>query len=112
MSCHRRSVHRCAWAAVTRALELGAVVHAEHPDFGGMVTVGRYYPAGGEPTFAVFHSGSNVNITLDDTHGETVTSIARYFIGQVGKRAAFAGGIAALRKARNPFRAPVERKVK
>lgn len=100
----RRSLSRCADRAVRCALELGAVVHATHPDFGGLVTVGRYYPAGGDPTFAVLHTGGSFDVTVDDAP-ETVHSIARYFIHQVGKRAAFEGAIAGLRKTRNPFAA-------
>jgi hypothetical protein len=98
-----RSLSHCAQVAVRRALELGTIVHAAHPDFGGVVTVGPYHPAVADRSaahrgFAILHHGGTTDVTFegDDIHGAT-----RYFISQVGKRNAFNGAIAALRKARN-----------
>lgn len=70
------------------AIERGAVVAAEHPNFGGTVTVGPYHIAVGGIRFAMLHTGGTSDVTDDDF--KTAADAARAFSYQVGWRRALA----------------------
>lgn len=72
---------------IVEFIESGSVAQAEHPDFGGCLTVGAYQTADGSRNWAVIHHGGEC-----DTGGEYDSSIqaARAFVFQVGKDRALA----------------------
>lgn len=90
------SAHGDAVRAVFEALESGLMVHAEHPNFGGVVTAGRYVRAVGPAGFALIHHAANATADVTDEDISSVPELARAFIFQVGNRAAYAGACKAL----------------
>lgn len=80
---------------VLEALEADLVLHAEHPDFGGTITAGRYFRAVGAPTWALIHHAPQ-SWDATDEEIDSVPALARAFVFQVGRRAAIGAARRAL----------------
>lgn len=88
--------HADAFGALKEAFDRGLVVHAPHPDFGGTLTAGRSRRADGSRVWEMIQHGGTVDVGNECT---SASDLARQFVYQVGKRAAFAGACAALERA-------------
>ena len=83
-----------AFEIARTAIEAGLVLHATHPNFGGVLTVGPYHIDG--LPFAIISHGCGVD--LDDEFGDSTVAI-RVFEFQVGKRGLLTAVLAAVEKA-------------
>ena len=90
------SVSFDAFCAVRDAIVAGRIVHAEHPDFGGTVTVGQSRRADGSTVWETVHHGGSSDTGMECL---SATEAARVFVGQVGKRNALAGAVKPLEAA-------------
>lgn len=82
-----------AFCAVRDAIKAGQVVHAAHPDFGGVVTIGLSRRATGETLYETIHHGGTED--TGDAH-ESIEAAVRSFVYQVGKRNALKGALEVL----------------
>jgi hypothetical protein len=73
---------------------MGLVLHAPHPNFGGVVTLGPYH-ADGQP-FAMIAHGCGEDL---DEQFESSTAAVRAFLFQVGPAGLLAAVSAAMEKA-------------
>ena len=89
------SLSHQAFVTVRDAVESGRIVHAPHPDFGGVVTIGFSARAGSEPVFETIHHGGTID--TGDVH-RSLAEAVRNFVYQVGKHNALAGAQEALAK--------------
>lgn len=76
------------------AIEAGLVLHAAHPNFGGVVTLGPYHVAG--LPFALISHGCGCDL---DQEFENSTVAVRVFEFQVGRRVTLESVLNALEKA-------------
>ena len=86
-ACPKRAI-----PAVLAAVEAGLVVHAEHPDFGGTLTIGRYSSAL-YTRFASIHHGGTCDVGYED---KEVIPVVRSFVFQIGERSSLAAAVHAL----------------
>jgi len=90
LNCPRNAV----WF-VKRAIDDGLIVQAEHPDFGGTLTVGKYTTACGKKKYAVIPHGCDENLYFED---ETSIAVSRSFVYQIGEKDATKAALNALGK--------------
>ena len=70
---------------VKAAVEAGLVVQAEHPDFGGTLTIGRLTNACGPGGFCTIHHGGSCDVGTSDS---SLLPVVRLFCFQLGERTA------------------------